>query len=79
MLRELEGFDRGRYAGPVGWVDADGEGEWGIALRCGLLEGNAARLFAGCGIVAESDPDAEVAEAQSKFVPMRDALEGVRN
>jgi menaquinone-specific isochorismate synthase len=79
MLRELEGFDRGRYAGPVGWIDAQGQGEWGIALRCGLLDGNAARLFAGCGIVAESDPDAEVAEAQSKFVPMRDALEGVRN
>jgi len=79
MLRELEGFDRGRYAGPVGWIDANGQGEWGIALRCGLLEGNAARLFAGCGIVAESDPDAEVAEAQSKFVPMRDALEGVRD
>jgi menaquinone-specific isochorismate synthase len=79
MLRELEGFDRGRYAGPVGWVDARGDGEWGIALRCGLLNGNAARLFAGGGIVAESDPDSEVAEAQSKFVPMRDALEGVRN
>jgi menaquinone-specific isochorismate synthase len=79
MLRELEGFDRGRYAGPVGWIDAQGQGEWGIALRCGLLDGNAARLFAGGGIVADSDPDAEVAEAQSKFVPMRDALEGVRN
>jgi menaquinone-specific isochorismate synthase len=79
MLRELEGFDRGRYAGPVGWFDSRGDGEWGIALRCGLLDGNAARLFAGGGIVAESDPDAEVAEAQSKFVPMRDALEGVRN
>jgi menaquinone-specific isochorismate synthase len=79
MLRELEGFDRGRYAGPVGWIDAQGDGEWGIALRCGLLDGNAARLFAGGGIVAESDPDSEVAEAQSKFVPMRDALEGVRN
>jgi menaquinone-specific isochorismate synthase len=79
MLRQLEGFDRGRYAGPVGWIDAQGQGEWGIALRCGLLDGNAARLFAGCGIVADSDPDAEVSEAQSKFVPMRDALEGVRN
>jgi menaquinone-specific isochorismate synthase len=79
MLRELEGFDRGRYAGPVGWLDGSGQGEWGIALRCGLLDGNAARLFAGCGIVDGSDPDSEVAEAQSKFVPMRDALEGVRN
>ncbi|HSR24157.1 MAG TPA: isochorismate synthase [Candidatus Eisenbacteria bacterium] len=77
LLRELEGMDRGRYAAPVGWVDARGDGEWGIALRCAQLDGASARLFAGCGIVAESDPDAEVLEAQAKFVPMRDALEGV--
>jgi menaquinone-specific isochorismate synthase len=69
-------MDRGRYAGPVGWVDARGDGEWGIALRCAQLDGRSARLFAGCGIVADSDPDAEVLEAQTKFVPMRDALEG---
>ena len=54
-----------------------GDGEWGIALRCAQLDGPTARLFAGCGIVAGSDPDEEVAEAQAKFVPMRDALEGV--
>ncbi|MGH8968866.1 MAG: isochorismate synthase [Actinomycetes bacterium] len=77
LLRELERMDRGRYAGPVGWVDARGDGEWGIALRCAQLDGSTARLFAGCGIVADSDPDAEVAEAQAKFVPVRDALEGV--
>jgi menaquinone-specific isochorismate synthase len=77
VLRELEGMDRGRYAGPVGWVDARGDGEWGLALRCAHLDGPAARLFAGCGIVADSDPDAEVAEAQAKFVPVRDALEGL--
>jgi menaquinone-specific isochorismate synthase len=76
LIRELEGMDRGRYSGPVGWVDARGNGEWGIALRCGLLAGRNARLFAGCGIVAESDPPAEVAEAQTKFWPMRYALEG---
>ncbi len=76
LLRELEGVDRGRYAGPVGWVDARGDGEWGIALRCAQLDGAEARLYAGCGIVADSDPDAEVAEAQAKFVPVRDALEG---
>jgi menaquinone-specific isochorismate synthase len=70
-------MDRGRYAGPVGWVDARGDGEWGIALRCAQLDGRSARLFAGCGIVADSDPDAEVLEAQTKFVPVRDALEGV--
>jgi menaquinone-specific isochorismate synthase len=76
LIRELEGMDRGRYAGPVGWVDARGNGEWGIALRCGQLSGRRARLFAGCGIVAGSDPAAELAEAQAKFRPMQDALEG---
>jgi menaquinone-specific isochorismate synthase len=77
LRRDLEPMDRGRYAGPVGWVDARGDGEWGIALRCAQLDGRSARLFAGCGIVADSDPDAEVLEAQTKFVPMRDALEGL--
>jgi menaquinone-specific isochorismate synthase len=76
LIRELEGMDRGRYAGPVGWVDARGNGEWGIALRCAELDGPRARLFAGCGIVADSDPDAELAETQVKLRPMHDALEG---
>jgi menaquinone-specific isochorismate synthase len=76
VIRELEQMDRGRYSGPVGWVDGRGNGEWGIALRCGLVAGRNARLFAGCGIVAESDPPTEVAEAQSKFWPMRYAIEG---
>ncbi len=76
LIRDLEGMDRGRYSGPVGWVDARGNGEWGIALRCGLVAGRNARLFAGCGIVAGSNPPAEVAEAQTKFWPMRYALEG---
>jgi menaquinone-specific isochorismate synthase len=76
LIRELEGMDRGRYAGPVGWVDARGNGEWGIAMRCGLLSGRRARLFAGCGIVAGSDPAAGLAGAQAKFRPMQDALEG---
>jgi len=76
LIRELEHMDRERYAGPVGWVDADGNGEWGIALRCAQLCGRTARLFAGCGIVAGSDPVAELAEAQVKFRPMRGALEG---
>jgi menaquinone-specific isochorismate synthase len=76
LIRELERMDRGRYSGPVGWVDARGNGEWGIALRCGLIAGRNARLFAGCGIVAGSNPPAEVAEAQTKFWPMRYALEG---
>jgi menaquinone-specific isochorismate synthase len=75
VIRELESMDRERYAGPVGWVDADGNGEWGISLRCAQLDGNRARLFAGCGIVAGSDPAAELAETESKFRPMRNALE----
>ncbi|HVT68755.1 MAG TPA: isochorismate synthase, partial [Trebonia sp.] len=75
VIRELESMDRERYAGPVGWIDADGNGEWGIALRSAQLSGNRARLFAGCGIVAGSDPEAELAETESKFRPMRNALE----
>jgi len=76
MIAELEGMDRGRYAGPVGWMDARGDGEFGIALRSAEISGNRVRLFAGCGIVADSDPEAELAEAQAKFVPVRDALGG---
>jgi menaquinone-specific isochorismate synthase len=74
LIAEIEGMDRGRYAGPVGWMDASGDGEWGIALRSAVIEGSTVRLFAGCGIVADSDPEAELAEAQAKFVPVRDAL-----
>jgi menaquinone-specific isochorismate synthase len=76
LIRDLEGMDRARYSGPVGWVDGKGNGEWGIALRCGEVDGRQARLIAGCGIVAGSDPAAELAEAQAKFWPMRYALEG---
>lgn len=76
LIRELEGMDRGRYAGPTGWVDARGNGAWGIALRCAELDGPRARLLAGCGIVADSDPAAELAEAQTKLRPVQDALEG---
>jgi menaquinone-specific isochorismate synthase len=76
LIRDLEHMDRERYAGPVGWVDADGNGEWGIALRCGQLSGRTARLFAGCGIVAGSESAAELAETLVKLQPMRGALEG---
>jgi menaquinone-specific isochorismate synthase len=76
LIRELEQMDRERYAGPVGWVDADGNGEFAIALRCAQLSGDTARLFAGCGIVAGSVPNAELAEAQVKFRPMRNAIDG---
>jgi isochorismate synthase EntC len=73
-IRALERFDRGRYAGPVGWVDAQGNGEWAIALRGAELDGRRARLVAGAGIVEGSDPDAEWAETQAKFEPMLRAL-----
>ncbi|MED7923655.1 isochorismate synthase [Nonomuraea sp. LP-02] len=76
IIRELEGMDRAGYAGPVGWIDANGDGEWGIALRSGLVRGRRARLFAGCGIMGDSDPAAELAEAQAKFRVMQYALEG---
>jgi menaquinone-specific isochorismate synthase len=78
VIREVEGLDRGRYAGPVGWMDASGDGEWGIALRCAELDLQdqcRLRLFAGCGIVAGSRPEAELAETAAKLVPMRDALQ----
>ncbi len=76
MITELEHMDRDRYAAPVGWINAEGDGEWGLALRCGRIgeDPSEIRLFAGCGIVAGSDPDAELAESVAKLVPMRDAL-----
>jgi len=77
LISELEQMDRGRYAGPVGWVDAGGDGELGIALRCAQLDDadpRQLRAFAGCGIVADSDPVAELAESTAKLVPIRDAL-----
>ena len=76
LIAEIEGMDRGRYAGPVGWMDASGDGEWGIGLRSAQLEdeGRRVRLFAGCGIVADSVPADELAESQAKLVPVRDAL-----
>jgi menaquinone-specific isochorismate synthase len=74
MIRELEGMDRGRYAAPVGWTDAAGDGEWGIALRCAELAGARARLFAGVGVVAGSLPEAELEETRLKLLAMQAAL-----
>ncbi|HYZ46068.1 MAG TPA: isochorismate synthase [Actinomycetota bacterium] len=74
LIRELEGLDRGRYSGPIGWTDARGDGEWAIALRCAELDGRRARLFAGNGIVSDSDPQAELAETELKLKPMLSAL-----
>lgn len=77
VIPELERMDRGRYAGPVGWMDSAGDGDWGIALRCAAVEEERVRLFAGCGIVAGSVPEAELAESHAKLVTIRDALEGL--
>lgn len=65
-IAELEAADRGSYAGPVGWVDRDGNGAWAVGIRSVQLEGSHARLFAGVGVVADSDPLAELAEARAK-------------
>ena len=76
-IDDIEGISRGRYAGPVGWIDAKGDGELGIALRCGQIshDKKSIRIYAGCGIVAGSDPEREYAESQAKLLPMRSALE----
>jgi menaquinone-specific isochorismate synthase len=74
VIDEIEGMNRGRYAGPVGWIDARGDGELGIALRSGQVTGKEIRIFAGCGIVAGSDPAVELEESNAKFSAMRSAL-----
>lgn len=86
LIRRLEPFDRGRYAGPVGWIDGDGNGEWAIALRCAQIGGEPPRnvaeysatipvvAHAGAGIVAQSNPDKELLETRVKFRPIVDAL-----
>jgi menaquinone-specific isochorismate synthase len=76
LIPALEGFDRGWYAGPVGWTDAAGDGEFCVALRCALLRDRSACCFAGCGIVRESDPAAELAETEVKLQVMLPVLTG---
>ncbi|HZD80960.1 MAG TPA: isochorismate synthase [Actinomycetota bacterium] len=73
-LAELEPLDRGLYAGPVGWVDGHGDGQWAIALRCAEIGDQTARLFAGAGIVARSVPEIELDETERKFRALLDAL-----
>lgn len=73
-IRELEPMDRGRYAGPVGWFDRHGDGEFGIALRCAMIEEDTVRAYAGCGVVAGSVPEDELAESAAKLLPIRNAL-----
>jgi isochorismate synthase len=74
LMHQLESFDRGSYAGPVGWVDALGNGGWAIALRCALLRDDRATLYAGAGIVGDSDPERELDETERKFRAFLDAL-----
>ncbi|HEY0582716.1 MAG TPA: isochorismate synthase, partial [Chloroflexota bacterium] len=74
LIRDREGLDRGWYAGPIGWVDARGDGEFVVGIRSALVRHGQATLFAGCGIVAESDAAAEYAESTWKLRPMRAAL-----
>jgi len=76
LVQRVEGFERGRYGGAVGWVDAAGNGTWAVAIRCAELSDDrrSARLVAGGGIVADSDPDAELAETQAKFQAMLSAI-----
>lgn len=73
-IRELEGMDRGRYGGPVGWCTPEGDGEFAIALRCAEVRGERARLFAGAGIVAGSLPEAELQETWLKLQAMTGVL-----
>jgi len=74
LIDEHEGFDRGWYAGPIGWLGADGDGELCVALRCGIVDRTEATLFAGCGIVADSDPDLEWEESRIKLQAVISAL-----
>ena len=74
LIGAVEGFERGRYGGAVGWVDAAGNGTWAVAIRCAEISGARARLFAGGGIVADSDPSAELAETQAKLQAMLSAI-----
>jgi len=73
-IRDLEPFDRGFYAGAVGWTDASGDGDWYVAIRCARVQGNAMHLFAGAGIVADSQPALEVDETAAKFMALRNAI-----
>jgi isochorismate synthase EntC len=76
LIERVEGVERGRYGGAVGWVDGAGNGTWAVAIRCAEFADDrcSARLFAGGGIVADSDPAAELAETQAKFQAMLSAI-----
>jgi menaquinone-specific isochorismate synthase len=73
-IADIEAIPRGRYAGPVGWVDGSGNGEWAIALRCAQWRDTEIVAHAGAGIIAGSDPESEFTETELKFRPIREAL-----
>jgi len=75
FIRKHEGFDRGWYAAPIGWINTSGNGDFAVAIRSGLIQENEVRFFAGCGIVQDSDPHKEWEETNMKFIPMLTALE----
>ena len=74
LIEQLEPFDRGRYAGPVGWIGADGDGEWAVALRSAQVRDDTITAYAGAGIVSESVPQRELLETRMKFRPIVEAL-----
>jgi len=74
LISRHEGIDRGRYAGPVGWVDRHGNGAWAVGIRSAEIDGCRARVFAGVGVVADSDPEAELAETRAKFQALLGAI-----
>lgn len=78
-IRKYEGFDRGWYAAPIGWMDSDGNGDFAVALRSALISATDCHLFAGCGIVRDSDPKCEYDETLLKMVGMQAAIESAHN
>jgi isochorismate synthase len=74
LIEQKEGLDRGRYGGPVGWVDRRGNGAWAVGIRCAEIVGNRARLFAGVGVLPDSDPRAELAETRAKLQALLGAI-----
>lgn len=76
VIRGLEILDRGLYGSPIGWLDYQGNGDFAVALRSGLIQGNEASIFAGCGVVKDSEVESEFQETKIKFRPMLSALGG---
>ena len=74
LIAEEEAHERGWYAGPLGWLDRSGDGEFVVALRSGVVEDRTATLLAGCGIVADSDPEREWQESTTKLLALGSAL-----